>query len=196
MAHIVFIDNFDSFTYNLVDELKVLGHEVLVYRNDVNVSFMRDVIDNLKEQHQKVLLMLSPGPSSPKDANNLLPIISDNLGKIPMFGICLGHQALGEVLGGTIKRAPAIVHGKSSLIRHDGTYCFHNLPNPLKVARYHSLIVTNLPHEVKILATYEDMCMALYKEQEKLLGLQFHPESIMTTYGRVLIQQAVECLLA
>lgn len=161
---IIFIDNFDSFTYNLVDELKVLGNNVLVYRNDTDVELISKIAKEHKELGEKVLIMLSPGPSSPNDANNLIPIIKDNLGKYPMLGICLGHQALGQVLGGKVEHAPVIVHGKSSMIEHKGQLCFKDLPNPLKVARYHSLVVTNLPSDVEVLSTFDNMCMSLYSK--------------------------------
>lgn len=189
---IIFIDNFDSFTYNLVDELKVLGNNVLVYRNDTDVELISKIAKEHKELGEKVLIMLSPGPSSPNDANNLIPIIKDNLGKYPMLGICLGHQALGQVLGGKVEHASVIVHGKSSMIEHKGQQCFKDLPNPLKVARYHSLVVTNLPSDVEVLSTFDNMCMSLYSKKYNVLGFQFHPESIMSTYGRKLLKNAIE----
>lgn len=189
---IIFIDNFDSFTYNLVDELKVLGNNVLVYRNDTDVSLISKIAREHREAGEKVIIMLSPGPSSPDDANNLIPIIKDNLGKYPMLGICLGHQALGQVLGGTVEHAPVIVHGKASMIKHKGEMCFKGLPNPLKVARYHSLVVTNLPDDVEELSTFDGMCMSLYSRKYNVLGFQFHPESIMSTYGRKLLKNAIE----
>lgn len=189
---IIFIDNFDSFTYNLVDELKVLGNNVLVYRNDTDVSLISKIAREHREAGEKVIIMLSPGPSSPDDANNLIPIIKDNLGKYPMLGICLGHQALGQVLGGTVEHAPVIVHGKASMIEHKGEMCFKGLPNPLKVARYHSLVVTNLPDDVEELSTFDGMCMSLYNRKYNVLGFQFHPESIMSTYGRKLLKNAIE----
>ncbi len=194
MANIIFIDNFDSFSYNLVDELKVLGNNVIVFRNDVSVNTIIEQAEHQSE-NGRVIIMLSPGPSAPKDANNLLPIIKECLGKYPMLGICLGHQALGEVLGGTVKKAPVIIHGKSSMISHCEKLCFKDLPNPLKVARYHSLIVENLPAEVEILASYENMCMSLYSDKYKVLGFQFHPESIMTTFGRNLLNNAINTLV-
>ena len=192
-THIIFIDNYDSFSYNLVDEFKVLGCEVSVYRNDTDVDVIAKIAKELTAQQQKVIIMLSPGPSAPKDANNLLPIIKDNLGKYPQIGICLGHQALGEVLGGQVVRAESIVHGKASLIEHNGKICFKGLPNPLRVARYHSLIVKDLPQNVEVLASFDNMCMALYEPNLKVLSLQFHPESIMSTYGRKILEQALQC---
>ncbi len=193
MANIIFIDNFDSFSYNLVDELKVLGNNVMVFRNDVRVETIMTRALNLSKCG-KVVIMLSPGPSAPKDANNLLPIIRESLGKYPMLGICLGHQALGEVLGGKVVKAPVIVHGKSSMMQHTDKLCFKGLPNPLKIARYHSLVVEDLPLEVDVLADYDGMCMSLYSEKYKVLGFQFHPESIMTTFGRNLLKNAIATL--
>lgn len=192
---VIFIDNFDSFTYNLVDELRVLGNDVLVYRNDTKVELIKKIADDYKSQGFNVVIVLSPGPSSPKDANNLLPIITDNLGKYPMLGICLGHQALGEVLGGKVTKAPVIVHGKSSMLEHSNLLCFKDLPNPLKIARYHSLVVSDLPQDVQTIAKFDDMCMALYSKKYNCLGFQFHPESILSTYGRQLLKNALDCLL-
>ena len=195
MATIIFIDNFDSFTYNLVDEFRVLNHEVLVYRNDADIDFISNLAKQKQENGEKVLFVLSPGPSSPSDANNLIGIIKSNLGKYPMLGIWLGHQALGQVLGGKVVRADKIVHGKSSMINHVNKICFSNLPNPLKVARYHSLVVEDLPEDVEVLSSVDNMCMSLYSKKYNVLGFQFHPESIMSTYGRVLLDNAISCLI-
>lgn len=191
---VIFIDNYDSFSYNLVDELQVLGAKVLVYRNDTDVEVISKIAKKHEALGEKVIIMLSPGPSAPKDAHNLLAIIRDNLGKYPQIGICLGHQALGEVLGGRVTKAPSIVHGKASLIEHQDSFCFKGLENPLRVARYHSLVVTDLPKNVEVLASFEGMCMALYAQDLRVLGVQFHPESIMTTYGRTLLKAALECI--
>jgi anthranilate synthase component 2 len=191
---VIFIDNYDSFSYNLVDELQVLGAKVLVYRNDTDVEVISKIAKEHEALGEKVIIMLSPGPSAPKDAHNLLAIIRDNLGKYPQIGICLGHQALGEVLGGRVTKAPSIVHGKASLIEHQDSFCFKGLENPLRVARYHSLVVTDLPKNVEVLASFEGMCMALYAQDLRVLGVQFHPESIMTTYGRTLLKAALECI--
>lgn len=195
MATIIFIDNFDSFTYNLVDEFRVLNHDVLVYRNDADVDFISNIAKQRAQNGEKVIFVLSPGPSSPSDANNLLGIIKNNLGKYPMLGICLGHQALGQVLGGKVVRAGKIVHGKSTMINHVNKLCFSNLPNPLKVARYHSLVVEDLPEDVEVLSSVDNMCMSLYSKKYNVLGFQFHPESIMSTYGRVLLDNAITCLI-
>ena len=191
---IIFIDNYDSFTYNLVDELRVLDNNVLVYRNDTDVELIAKIANEYKAKGDKVIIMLSPGPSSPNDANNLIPIIKDNLGKYPMLGICLGQQALGQVLGGKVVRASSIVHGKSSMMTHDGRLCFEGMPMPLKIARYHSLVVEDLPSDVEVLATYDNMVMSLYSAKYNVLGFQFHPESVMTTFGRNLLKNAIASL--
>ena len=169
-----------------------MGCNVLLSRNDTAPEKILELLNNSKAQDHEAVLVLSPGPSAPQDANNLIPIIKAALGKFPMLGICLGHQALGLVLGGEVTRAGTIVHGKSSDITHDGQGAFKDLPNPLKVARYHSLIVKDLPKNVEISASFDGMCMALRERKLKICGFQFHPESIMTTFGRKLLQQALD----
>lgn len=194
--HVIFIDNFDSFSYNLVDALKVSGCIVDVFRNDVDLGQLEGYIAKLQEKGSKVLLVLSPGPSTPQDAGGLMQIIESFAGKLPMLGICLGHQALGLYLGGKVVRAPEIVHGKSSALEHTNQVCFKDLPDPLLVARYHSLVVTDLPASVQVIAKFQDLCMALYEPKLNMLGLQFHPESIITTYGQQILEQAIEALCA
>lgn len=191
---IIFIDNFDSFSYNLVDEFRVLGNEVLVYRNDTDPDEIMKLLKNDSSKSGETVLVLSPGPSTPDDANNLIPIIKKALGRYPMLGICLGHQAIGQVLGGKVVRAGEIVHGKSSDIIHDGSYAFKGMPNPMKAARYHSLIVKDLPENVHVCATCNDMVMACYEPKLRAMGFQFHPESVMTAYGRKLLKNALDVL--
>ena len=191
---IIFIDNFDSFSYNLVDELQILGAEVTVYRNDAAPEFILKKVQEFKKEGFNVIGVLSPGPSRPNDANNLMAIIEKLKGQIPLLGICLGHQALGLSLGGKVVKSPYIAHGKASLITHCNDYCFKDLPNPLRAARYHSLVVTDLPDHVKIIASCDNIVMALYEEKMRLLGLQFHPESILTTYGRKILLNAINLL--
>lgn len=191
---IIFIDNFDSFSYNLVDELQILGAEVTVYRNDAAPEFILKKVQEFKKERFNVIGVLSPGPSSPNDANNLMAIIEKLKGQIPLLGICLGHQALSLSLGGKVVKSPYIAHGKASLITHCSDYCFKDLPNPLRAARYHSLVVIDLPEHVKIIASCDNIVMALYEEKMRLLGLQFHPESILTTYGRKILLNAINLL--
>ncbi|MDY6323212.1 MAG: aminodeoxychorismate/anthranilate synthase component II [Succinivibrio sp.] len=193
---IIFIDNYDSFSYNLTDEFRVLGNEVTVYRNDADPLQIMTLLEQASKAGEKPVLVLSPGPSAPDDANNLVPIIKKALGKFPMLGICLGHQALGQVLGGRVVRASEIIHGKSSDITHCGKGAFTGLPNPLKVARYHSLVVEGLPKNVEVTATCGKLVMALRESRLNVTGFQFHPESIMTAYGRQLLAQALDELTA
>lgn len=192
-THVIFIDNFDSFSYNLVDSIKLTGCQVEVFRNDVSITKLQEHVSQLP-QDLKVVLVLSPGPSSPHKAGGLMQIIETFAGQLPMLGICLGHQALGLYLGGQVVKAPEIVHGKSSLLEHNQQVCFQGIPSPLLAARYHSLIVENLPPSVQVLAHFQGICMALYEQKLKMLGLQFHPESIITTFGQRILEQALEAL--
>ena len=194
------LDNFDSFTYNLVDELRTLGLELIVYRNSVSA----DVI--LQKMHEKaqqtdasgqakqVMLMLSPGPGNPSQAGSMLELLSLVRGQFPVLGICLGHQAIVESYGGNIIRADKVMHGKSSLIKHCADKMFANMPQPLPVARYHSLMASNMPDELTVLANFADIPMAVAHLKDKMLGFQFHPESILTSHGSQLLMQSIEFL--
>lgn len=184
---ITLLDNFDSFTYNLVDQFRSLGHHVTVYRNDVPAT----VIANHVKGQQHGLLVLSPGPGTPRDAGCMMELLQLCVGQVPVIGICLGHQALIEHYGGTVGSAEAIVHGKASPITHTGDRMFADLPSPLPVARYHSLVGTTVKGALTVIARYQDMPMAVVDDQARTLGFQFHPESIMTTYGAQLLGQAV-----
>ena len=191
------LDNLDSFTYNLVDEFQCLGFEPSVYRNTLSADFIFDkMIEHTKNTSEPVLLVLSPGPGAPNKAGCLMALIEKCAGRIPMLGICLGHQALIEHYGGEVDRAEEIVHGKSSNITHSGTGAFKGIQNPLPVARYHSLIGKNIPDTVEVIADYNGMCMAISKEDDAILAFQFHPESILTTFGTPLLAQGIDYLLA
>lgn len=191
------LDNFDSFTYNLVDELRTLGLELIVYRNSVPAEF---ILQKMHEKaalaasdgsKQQVLLMLSPGPGNPSQAGSLLPLLNLVKGQYPVLGICLGHQAIVESYGGDIVRSNQVMHGKSSLIEHDGQDMFANLPKPLPVARYHSLMASNMPAELSVLAEFNGIPMAVAHKVHKMLGFQFHPESILTSHGSQLLMQSI-----
>ena len=182
---ILLIDNYDSFAYNLYQLIGSITDDIKVIRND---EMTVEQITALNP----AAIVISPGPGRPKDAGVIEDVIRYFYDKKPLLGICLGHQALGQVLGGKVEHAPVIVHGKSSMIEHKGQQCFKDLPNPLKVARYHSLVVTNLPSDVEVLSTFDNMCMSLYSKKYNVLGFQFHPESIMSTYGRKLLKNAIE----
>ena len=176
------LDNLDSFTYNLVDEFQLLGFAPIIYRNTLTADFIFAKMQHSAEQGKQVLLVLSPGPGEPSKAGCLMALIEKCVGKFPMLGICLGHQALIAHYGGSIVRADEIVHGKASNITHCATGAFANITNPLPVARYHSLV--------------GNMVMAIEQSNDAIIGLQFHPESILTTYGSTLLAQCIKHLLA
>ncbi|MCU4674792.1 aminodeoxychorismate/anthranilate synthase component II [Catenovulum sp. 2E275] len=185
------LDNFDSFTYNLVDELKSIGYELVVYRNNVNPQL---IFDKMQACKNSVVLMLSPGPGNPKEAGCMLELIKMARGHFPIIGICLGHQAIVEAYGGNVGGSGEIVHGKASPIEHNEHQVFDGLSNPLFVARYHSLMATLVPDSLDVIAKVNDIPMAVVNDQEKVLGYQFHPESILTTYGSKLLRQSLTFL--
>lgn len=191
------LDNLDSFTYNLVDEFQCLGFQPTVYRNTLTADFIfNKMIEHTKQTGQDIILVLSPGPGDPSHAGCLMELIKLCAGKIPMLGICLGHQALIEHYGGNVGRAEEIVHGKASAINHCGTGAFVNIQNPLPVARYHSLIGKDIPDELSVIADFNGMAMAISHESDAVLAYQFHPESILTTFGTTLLAQSFDYLLA
>jgi anthranilate synthase component 2 len=191
------LDNLDSFTYNLVDEFQCLGFEPTVYRNTLNADFIfSKMLEHTKRSGENVILVLSPGPGEPSKAGCLMALIKLCAGKIPMLGICLGHQALIEHYGGNVGRAEEIVHGKASAINHSGKGPFANIQNPLPVARYHSLIGRNIPETLSVIADFNGMPMAISRETDAILAYQFHPESILTTFGAKLLAQSFDYLLA
>ncbi len=190
MATILFLDNFDSFTYNLVDQFRSLGHQVKVYRNNCDLDF-------LEQQclQPNTILALSPGPGTPAEAGNLLPLIERVKNNVPIIGICLGHQALIGAFGGKVVHAGEVLHGKVSKITHDNQAMFANLPNPMPVARYHSLMGTDLPEELIVTAQYNDIVMAIRHRDLPICAFQFHPESILTVQGAQLLEQSIDWLL-
>lgn len=191
------LDNLDSFTYNLVDEFQCLGFEPTVYRNTLSADFIfNKMLEHTKDSGENIILVLSPGPGEPCNAGCLMALIKLCAGKIPMLGICLGHQALIEHYGGNVGRADEIVHGKASAVNHCGTGAFANMQNPLPVARYHSLVGRNIPDELSVIADFNDMPMAICREADAVLAYQFHPESILTTFGATLLAQSFDYLLS
>jgi anthranilate synthase component 2 len=200
LPKIIMLDNLDSFTYNLVDEFKCLGYEPLIYRNTLPADYIIEQLNNeAKNNAQGVILVLSPGPGTPTQAGCLMELISKTVGKFPILGICLGHQALIQHYGGVIGRAPEIVHGKSSNVQHTGEGAFLNISNPLPVARYHSLVATEMPDNIEMIAQFTTdknvvLPMAVQHSQDAALGFQFHPESILTTYGSHLLAQTLKHL--
>ncbi len=187
MADILLLDNVDSFTYNLVDQLRVSGHRVTVYRNHLPAGFILQRMSDMK----KPILLLSPGPGKPSEAGCMPELLQRLKGKVPIIGICLGHQAIVEAYGGTVGQAGEILHGKSSPVTHDGQAMFAGLPSPLPVARYHSLVGSQLPDELIVNAHYQQMVMAVRHDAHRVCGFQFHPESILTTQGAKLLDQTL-----
>jgi para-aminobenzoate synthetase component 2 len=176
---LLLIDNYDSFTYNLVQAFLVLGAEVLVYRND---EITPEAADALAPTH----LCISPGPGTPYDAGVSMGMIGHYAGRIPVFGVCLGHQAITEVFGGKVVRNWRLMHGKTSLIEHDGEGVFAGLPHPLEVGRYHSLVAdpASLPPALLVTArSSEGEIMGIRHARLMVEGVQFHPESVLTPKG-------------
>lgn len=183
MAHIVLLDNFDSFTYNLVDQFRSLGYPVTIYRN----SLSAEAIEQAVEEITNPVVVLSPGPGAPADAGCMPEVIQRLKGKTPMIGICLGHQAIVEAYGGKVEGAGDIVHGKASMMNHNDHAIYKQLPNPVSIARYHSLVATQVPSTLETTADVDGLVMAVMNEQDKVCGFQFHPESILTTQGAQLL---------
>jgi anthranilate synthase/aminodeoxychorismate synthase-like glutamine amidotransferase len=178
------LDNYDSFTYNLVQYLGELGQDLKVYRND-KITIAE--IEALKPER----IVISPGPCTPKEAGISIDVIKHFSGKVPILGVCLGHQSMGEAFGGDVIRAPYLMHGKTSLIHHDGGTIFAGLPNPFEATRYHSLIISKetLPPVLEISAWTDDgIIMGVRHKKFKVEVVQFHPESILTGVGKDLLR--------
>ncbi|EIC85583.1 glutamine amidotransferase of anthranilate synthase [Serratia sp. M24T3] len=192
MADILLIDNVDSFTYNLVDQLRSSGHNVVIYRNQIPA----DVIIDKLSQMEKPVLLLSPGPGTPSEAGCMPELLRRLRGNLPIIGICLGHQAIVETYGGHVGQAGEILHGKASSITHDNQGMFAGMNNPLPVARYHSLVGSNIPEGLTVNARFGDMVMAVRHDKDRVCGFQFHPESILTSQGARLLEQTLAWALA
>lgn len=195
MASVIFIDNQDSFTYNIVDELEKLNHCVTVYRNTVNKQTIIDKIKTAQSEGNSVVLFFSPGPGKPSDVLLMSQLLSTFKSEIPIIGVCLGHQAITEFYGGVVGLAPETIHGKSSRINLQQHPIFAGLTNPFTVARYHSLVATKVPQSLTVIGEVNDLPMAVINEKDKVLGFQFHPESVLTTEGATLLQQSINYLL-
>ena len=181
---LLMIDNYDSFTYNLYQYIGIFEDDIKVVRNDeITIEEIRQI------NPQRIVL--SPGPKKPKEAGICMDVVKEFYDKIPILGICLGHQCIGEALGGTVSYAKALFHGKQSTITHDGTSIFSGIDSPIKVARYHSLAVKEetLPEELVVTARSEDNeIMAMEHREYPIFGLQFHPESILTKEGKKIVE--------
>jgi len=179
---VLLIDNLDSFTFNLVESLERLSADVVVRRSSIAAA------EALAEaQASGAVIMISPGPGAPRNAGCCLELIALARGKVPVIGICLGHQAIVEEASGTVTRAPEPVHGKSLLLHHDRAGPFADLPSPVRVGRYHSLCTRDLPLRFTVHAEHDGMAMAYSDLQAMQAGLQFHPESILTTHGDAML---------
>ncbi|MEG6584032.1 anthranilate synthase component II [Dendrosporobacter sp. 1207_IL3150] len=185
---ILMIDNYDSFVYNLVQYLGELGEDIRVFRND-KITIAE--VEELKPDH----IIISPGPCTPNQAGISLALIDKFKGKIPVFGVCLGHQAIGQAFGAKVVRAPRLMHGKTSLIYHNQQGVFKDLASPFIATRYHSLILDNesLPDCLEITAkTDQGEIMGVRHRNYNIEGVQFHPESILTDYGHIMLRNFLE----
>jgi len=185
---LLMIDNYDSFTYNLVQYFGELGEDVHTYRND---EITLEKITALKPDR----ICISPGPCTPNEAGVSVPLLQNFAGKLPILGVCLGHQSIGAAFGGKIIRAQQVMHGKTSTIHHTGTGVFKNIPNPYTVIRYHSLAIerSSLPDCLEVTAWTEDgEIMAVRHKEFAIEGVQFHPESILSEHGHALLKNFLE----
>jgi len=182
-TRVLVIDNYDSFVYNLVQELGELGADPVVHRNDaIDVTAIRAATPDL--------ILISPGPGRPENAGVSMAVIEELAGVIPILGVCLGHQAIGQVFGGDVVQAPSLMHGKTSAIHHDGRGVFTGLPDPFTATRYHSLVVepSTVPSELEVTAqTSDGVIMGLRHRTLAVEGVQFHPESLLTPEGPSLL---------
>jgi anthranilate synthase/aminodeoxychorismate synthase-like glutamine amidotransferase len=186
------LDNYDSFTYNLVQYIGEMGHEVVVHRNDqVTVAEI--------EALQPERIVISPGPCTPHDAGISIDVIRHFAGRVPLLGVCLGHQAIGAAFGGNVVRAANLMHGKTSSVEHDGKTIFRDIPSPMIATRYHSLVVAEegLPADLEISATCLDrdggrVIMGLRHRRFPIEGVQFHPESVLTTHGKQMVRNFLQ----
>jgi anthranilate synthase/aminodeoxychorismate synthase-like glutamine amidotransferase len=183
-VNVLFIDNFDSFTYNLVDEFAKRRCPTKVYRADTPLEELKKAAQAFGSQ----LLVISPGPGNPDTAGVTLSAIDAFKGMLPIFGVCLGLQAIVQYFGGTISHAPQVMHGKPSRITHNGKGLFEGLENPLQVGRYHSLCAVTMPECLETTATFEGVVMGTAHKELPVYGVQFHPESILTPTGGKIIE--------
>jgi len=177
---VLLIDNFDSFTFNLVHDLRSRGCAVEVWRNDLAVEEAERLAVSLPRPS---LVVLSPGPGCPAGAGCTVPLVRAIRGRVPVFGVCLGHQAIVEAFGGVVGPAGEVLHGKAAAVTHDGRGIFEGLPSPLRAGRYHSLVAHRVPDDLRVTARCGDLVMAVEHVSWPVAGVQFHPESVLTPEG-------------
>jgi anthranilate synthase component 2 len=188
---VLFIDNFDSFTYNLVDDFCKRDCFAKVYRADTPIEKLKQI----EKDFEPDLLVISPGPGNPSSAGVTLQAIDYFKDRLPIFGVCLGHQALVQYFGGVVGHAPKVMHGKSSKVTHNEKGIFEDVENPLQAGRYHSLCATKMPECLQVTAQYEDIVMGIEHKDKPIFGVQFHPESILTPAGGKIIQNLLKISL-
>ncbi|GAB4261855.1 anthranilate synthase component II [Deferrisoma sp.] len=186
---LLMIDNYDSFTYNLVQYFGILGEEVRVFRND---RITADEVERLRPDR----IVISPGPGDPTGAGVSVEVIRRFAGRVPVLGVCLGHQSMGYAYGAEIVRAKRLMHGKTSMVHHDGTGIYRGIPNPFEATRYHSLVIRreSLPERFRITAwtVEDDEIMGIADDEARLYGMQYHPESILTKEGMNILKNFLE----
>jgi anthranilate synthase/aminodeoxychorismate synthase-like glutamine amidotransferase len=180
--NVLMVDNHDSFTFNIVEALERLGANVRTVRNEIDAKVLLD-----QAIESNALILISPGPGRPEEAGCCLELIGLAKGRAPLFGICLGQQAIVLEAGGEVVQAPNVVHGKTSLLEHDGEFMFEGVPSPIRVGRYHSLCTPQPPARFKVHARIGDMAMAISDAQAMQAGVQFHPESVLTPAGLMIL---------
>lgn len=186
-SRVLFIDNFDSFTYNLVDDFAKRQCRTRVYRADTSLADLKKVVDEFDPD----LLVISPGPGNPDTAGVSLATVDAFKGRLPIFGVCLGHQVIVQYFGGTIHHAPEPMHGKPSRITHNGKGLFQGIENPLQAGRYHSLAAGRVPDCLEVTGSFEGIVMGVQHKTLPIFGVQFHPESILTPAGGKIIQNVL-----
>lgn len=187
--NVLMVDNHDSFTFNIVEALERLGASVRTVRNEIEAA---DAFE--QALRDGALILISPGPGRPEDAGCCIELIALAKCKVPVFGVCLGHQAMVLEAGGEVVRASDAVHGKASLLDHDGAGPFAGLPNPIKIGRYHSLCTPNPPPRFRVHAAIGTMAMAISDTEAKQVGVQFHPESVLTPAGQRILANTLDLL--
>lgn len=185
---VLFIDNFDSFTYNLVDDFCKRNCDAKVYRADTELEDLKKVA----EEFQPDLLLISPGPGTPDTAGVSLAAIDYFKDKLPIFGVCLGHQTIAQYFGGVVGHAPKPMHGKPSRVTHNGKDVFEGIENPLQAGRYHSLVAIKMPECLETTAEFDGIVMGLRHKELPIFGVQFHPESILTPAGGKIIENILK----